>query len=274
MVEVSQKNNPSSDWNVYNDWSSPILPDWKIFDNLFSTYEKLLQDQYAELNSLLKKWDHLLRNFGKDPTRTNWNHFRPLRLNREEDWSDWLAHLLEQSQTGTFAHHLFANHALTPDNFANPVKVEREVAYLAYRADLIIHWSNNHYAHIEIKIGDPNLQKTFATSKIMRNRYHQSAHHWSNYILLLSNQTSDWYELNNNEPDEPPITVLTWDEVAIALRRGLQSNENHSWKVWARAFIGSIEQKLIGYPGHRLTNHPIKNLKEKINILQHGLTNE
>ena len=42
-----------------------------------------------------------LKSFGGDPSgpdSPDWSRFRPLRLVREEDWSDWLAHLLEWVQ--------------------------------------------------------------------------------------------------------------------------------------------------------------------------------
>ena len=274
MVEPSQKNNSSSDWNLYNDWDSPIPPDWIVFDTFLTAYAGLVKHQYTELNTLIKKWDHILSKLGKDPTHINWNNFRPLRLTREEDWSDWLAFLLKQSETGIFAHNLFNNSVSNKSEYAKPLRVEREVSHLGYRADLIIQWLDNHYSHIEIKIGDPNLQKTYATGKAMRNRYHQPITRWSNYILLLSNQISDWNDLTHQETDEPPITVLTWDEVAIALRRALQSNENMTWKAWACTFIGAIEQILIGYPGHLLTHRPVSNLEAKINILKKGIENE
>src|SRR5262245_37323887 len=47
--------------------------------------------------------DQLLVALGADPSARDWTSFRPLRRDREEDWSDWLAQLIEESRTGRFA---------------------------------------------------------------------------------------------------------------------------------------------------------------------------
>ena len=48
-------------------------------------------------------WADRLADLGGEPVCQDWSRFRPLRLSREEDWSDWLAHLIETSSTGVSA---------------------------------------------------------------------------------------------------------------------------------------------------------------------------
>ena len=45
--------------------------------------------------------DRLLHDLGGDPTAHDWTSFLPLRRDREEDWSDWLAQLIGESEPAT-----------------------------------------------------------------------------------------------------------------------------------------------------------------------------
>jgi hypothetical protein len=244
---------------------------WEVIDGFIAAYTDVFEEHYSKLGRLLNEWDQVLESFGNDPTHIDWSHFRPLRLTREEDWADWLAFLIEQSRTGTLAYSLFHEEGMAPDNYVLPQAVEREVSHGEYRADLIIKWRSGCRAHIEVKVGDENLQKTFATSRVMRLAYGQSPENWSNYILLLSHQLPDWHEIQRDDVGEPPVTVLTWIDVSIALRKALLSQENVMWKAWAYCFLGCIEQILVGYPGHRFRNRPVERLDAKIDILSKGM---
>ena len=57
---------------------------------------------------------------------------------------------------------------------------------------MIIEWQDNRYTHIEVKIGDPNLEKTYPTSEVFQEKFEASDDNWTNYILLLSGQLSQW----------------------------------------------------------------------------------
>src|SRR5262249_34086145 len=53
-----------------------------------SLYE---QAQGQRLAAARAPWNKRLAELGGDPWDYDWDRFRPLRLSREEDWSDWLA---------------------------------------------------------------------------------------------------------------------------------------------------------------------------------------
>lgn len=91
-----------------------------VFDELFAAYSDLLDDQYTKLHGVPGEWDRILLDFGNDPTHLNWNRFRPLRRSCEEDWSDWLAFLIERSETGTFARCVFKIEGFKPNDYAKP----------------------------------------------------------------------------------------------------------------------------------------------------------
>ena len=95
----------SSDWYVLHrlistagqikhyEWDST----YRKWLETYKVYLKEIEDEYSRM---LKLSNRALKAFGGDPSSTDWSNFRPLRLSREEDWADWLMHLIEQSGTG------------------------------------------------------------------------------------------------------------------------------------------------------------------------------
>lgn len=64
--------------------------------------------------------------------------FRPLRTDREEDWSDWLAYLLKTSTRGVLAHAVFGPADAEVIELAAPPKVKREFRVEDRRADVVV----------------------------------------------------------------------------------------------------------------------------------------
>jgi len=263
-------------WSIFNGWNVPvekeIIPSWDVFTKLFELNDKIVNYQYNQLSELLEIWNNKLIDLGGDPTQFDWSNFRPLRLSREEDWSDWLAHLISTSQVGELSASLLNIEEFSTEAYCLPTNVYREISHDGYRADIIIEWQNHSYTHIEVKIGDPNLAKTLETGNALQEKYDISDDHWNNYILLLSNQLNDWYNLP--EHLTKPVIAITWEDVAISIRKALKSDELITWKVWAYTFLGAIEQILIGFPGHLIASKPHRNIETKIEILTKGLINE
>ncbi len=275
-----QENNLNEkSWNIFDSWNYKNNPQkvkyhWEYFDELIPFHNAIIEKQYEHFFPLLDKWNSILKDLGKDPTLQNWNKFRPLRLSREEDWVDWLAFLIDTSTTGTFAQELLQIKGVR--NYKNPDKVLREDISKGYRADLIIQWKNKNYTHLEVKVGDPNLKKTFPTSEVFRQKYMVKKGSWTNFILLLSNQLPEWDYLVETKDSDTIVDSITWEDVCISLRRALLSKESTIWKVWAYTYLGAVEQLLIGYPGHLLNKNlkPKENLDKKILILEKSLHHE
>ncbi len=264
-------------WEVFQNWNiNQEKNSWNVFNELQPNYTKVINYKRNEYLKLIEKWDKKLEYLGKDPTHTNWDNFRPLRLSREEDWSDWLAFLIQQSKTGFLSKNIFNIHSFKQENYIYPLKVLREESDFtkSYRADIIIQWKNKKYTHFEIKVGDRNLLKTFKASQNFRKTFKASKNNWTDFILLLPNQVSNWENtLKFNETDNI-IIHKTWKDISIALRKSLSTNETTNWKVWAYSFLGIIEQKLLGLDNYwNLENIPTS-INEKIEILENALNNE
>lgn len=266
----------NNSWSIFDDWNYKVTekifyPDWHIFDSMVSTLSSFYKNRYKEFQSLYSKWDKELKVYGGEPSNFNWNNFRPLRLSREEDWSDWLIHLISKSQTGYFSFHLFRIENTTKNDYSRPAYIDREVSYKRRRADIIIKWKNGIYSHVEIKIGDENLVKTYDTAKAMRSYYNTLKSKWYDFIIILESQVENWVKIDNSK--KCYIKYLTWNDVAIALRKSiLISNEPLSWKVWAYSFLGAIEQKLL-YFKNEYKISDILQIENNIIVLKEGLVN-
>lgn len=274
-----ERDRRSDAWSIFDDWLLPdevenSRHDWNVFGDLVAAYQTLVDSLYEDFNPLLERWDEQLADLGGDPTREDWAAFRPLRLTREEDWSDWLAHLLATSETGVFANSVLGIAEFAPPDYARPRAVEREVSCAGYRADVIVTWQNGCRTHVEVKVGDENLSKTFKTCAVLRDSYLAPKEDWTDFILLLANQLPHWERVRDYETHESRIETVVWDDVCIGLRKGLLATEGVTWKVFARSFLGAIEQLLVGFPGHRLDNKPREGLGDKIRILSDGIGNE
>ncbi|MCK5856124.1 MAG: hypothetical protein KAG64_01465 [Bacteroidales bacterium] len=262
-------------WEIYSDWEwfENDSNDWSSFGQLNSLFKAAINKRNEEYLLLLEQWNQKLSYLGGDPTNSDWSSFRPLRLAREEDWADWLAYLIEKSSTGYFAESVFKIEGFQQNDYAKPAKVLREVSDITsgYRADIIIEWNKIKQTHFEIKIGDPNLLKTFQASESFQKCFNVSDNDWSNYILLLPNQVSDWLRIIELNDTNQQVSYLTWKQITITLRQSLFKDENIVWKVWAYSFIGIIEQKLLGFDNYwNLSRMPV-NISDKIEILKKSL---
>jgi|SRR4051794_14981290 hypothetical protein len=198
-----------------------------------------------EVHALLSSSAAMLAGLGGDPSgpdAPDWSRFRPLRLTREEDWSDWLAHLLETSPTGTFAGLLFRGSGNKAQSFAHP-RAEREVVAGSRRADLVVHWQDGAMAHVEVKVGDQDFDKTFETARNIESANRDMR--IVNYILLPPWSRPAWERCAAGHASENiDVQAFDWMDVVIALRRALPE-QILPWSVWAWSFCGCIERLLL-----------------------------
>jgi hypothetical protein len=221
---------------AWNESVEPMTWDHAItFSEALDSLEAPLRER---LRVVLGRWDDRLSEFGGDPLREDWRRFRPLRRGREEDWSDWLAWLLQTSRSGHFAARLFGREATA---CCGP-KVDRELPVDQHRLDLRISWPKDGMTTVEVKIGDQDFEKTERAAEAhCRSNPGTQCTDW---ILMPREDLDTWHTLAPSR-----VRPICWDEVAKQLRACLVSNaETESWRVWGRSFAGSIEQDLLGYP--------------------------
>jgi len=233
-------------WSFTDTFLVPRSPvTWDSTREWAPSFAAVVHAASAQLHATLAEWDEKLAALGGDPARQDWSSFRPLRRSREEDWSDWLAYLLQVTRTGRFAARLLGG---VEDVERWRVRsVDREVVAEGYRADLVVRFTNGDAAHVEVKIGDRSLAKTVDTGRALR-RVERKTSFRDDYLLLPESDLALWDEEKNGIEGADAIQVRTWTDVARALRRSLvEEGELMTWRAWAFAFLGAVEQHLLGF---------------------------
>lgn len=281
MRRDSNEMKQQPEWSIFRKWglllpqaTSFQLADWSIFESLLVPFEVYSKKKEKEILGCLQEWDTKLREIGGEPRYRDWNDFRPLRLGKEEDWSDWFFYLILSSRSGYFSKLIFNLEGFSQEDYCNAVDKWREASSEGYRCDILINWANRSFTHLEVKTGDPNLEKTAATALAMRKRFQRHNERWFDAILLMGYQLPAWEDIRSKLPVN--ISTITWEDVALALRKSLlYGKEDISWRVWARTFLGAVEQKLLEFPYIKKDRTRIneKIMEPMITILTGGLKN-
>lgn len=76
-------------WTLVSAWRAPIATaSWDSTERWAESLTEVTATARRELAQLRSQWDHELADLGGDPTAVDWTAFRPLRRDREADWSD------------------------------------------------------------------------------------------------------------------------------------------------------------------------------------------
>lgn len=220
---------------------------WSVVDALELTARRMLEDERARFCAAMNKSGQQSMMLGGDPLSVDWARFRPLRLGREEDWSDWLAHLLESSTTGAFARYLLQPATTERGSVTSWIgRAQREQPTSGHRRTDIRFEPLGCSFHIEVKIGDKGFEKTFETAEQLEVDVQKT---WVHLILLPEADLDAWFECARSARRRVGVGVLTWRNVARALRQAFAlQDESLPWRVWAWSFCGAVEQILLRHP--------------------------
>jgi len=242
---------------------------WKTLDPWWSIYISGRGDDVARLQAALDGsnvlWKQRGGHLNQDPLSTGLDqgmrHSDPLNPEIEEDWSDWLAHLLRTDKE-SFRRELLG------DGFGEFRSVEREdylpeTGGIDRYADIVLITASDGIS-IEVKIGDTNYTKTTHTAELLEAHYDHEWHHflllpeWNVPALRASINTDSTEAESDTVEDErpmlatdktPDVEVLYWSDISRTLRTVLlNSNEQHShWAASAYLFCTLIEQVILGF---------------------------
>lgn len=216
-----------------------------LLGNVVQWVDDVRASVQAELDGvglLLSSWDAALRAFGGDPIREDWKAFRPLRLAREEDFSDWLAFLLRLPEGHAIARRIFA--AARPSNATEDVRREERVLFARRRADLVLLCAGNRACHVEVKVWDDNFDKTLETGNGCRLLFNTRGD-WRDYVLLPDENVSQSADAAAGDN----IGIVTWGDVTRETRHALLRPGNSlQWVAFARVFCGAVEEKILRVP--------------------------
>jgi len=220
---------------------------WRSINALKDKAEGALAPYHGRYQHLLHRWKQRLRPICGELFEVAWADFRPLRLSREEAWSDMLAWLLEAATTGILGRLMFGAHTNHNSACFRTRNVEREVQTKNQerRADIVVTWRSGQRTHIEVKVGDKNFDKTFETCRKLHAAIPTCV--WSDAILMPDGSRAAWEKAARSNVGESTVEVILWDDVARYLRRCLwERREPAAWQAWAWTFCGAIEADLLG----------------------------
>jgi len=217
------------------------------------------------VKALNRRWEQSNVSFDADPLVADWTESNPqagpLRTNQEENWSQWLAHLIRDSSGG-----------YTTDMFnlqfnTVPTRVRCERAYHDEdlhdrRVDILAEFESRGVT-IEVKIGDEHYQKTPQTA-YLTEKHHQRNLDWAHYLLLPHSKQDVIQQVFGDQMSDPEshrptitatgsnacdITVIYWEDVAQTLRRTLLSDTEQSahWNASAYLFTTLIEEQILRF---------------------------
>ncbi|EJN59705.1 hypothetical protein HSB1_18630 [Halogranum salarium B-1] len=235
---------------------------WGAIDELWDSYAEHQQTELKELQELMETlgavWSDEGSQFDSDPLTTNWRpeskYEGPLRTTvNEEDWSQWLAHLLRTS-TGSFSQALLGTPNRSPD------RVRREVVFsdgqFTRRIDILVEYEDTAVS-MEVKNGDTNYGKTPQTAGLVER---DDTRDWSHILLLQENKLQRLRQSFGETLDEsterrptiqsegyPDIDVRCWKDVSRLLRQMLLDDREPGshWAASAYLFITLIEQRIL-----------------------------
>ena len=254
---------------------------WNEMEPWWETYSERQRLQASELAELLdeldESWKRSESRFDSDPLSVDWTahtHTRgPLRPNQEENWSQWLAHLLRSN--GEFVGELFG------DNFEGPPDSVRREVYLPSsdperpdRYPDILLFSGQDGVSIEVKIGDEHFGKTPHTAALVERHHHKDWHH----VLLVPEYKRDTLEevfedelegdserLRIDGEQSGPLEAVFWRDVTAAIREMLRKGESTDhWESSAYVFCTLVEQKVLGFN----TEEKVADLAEASDVIK------
>lgn len=198
--------------------------------------------------------------FTQDPLCESWESQSPmagpLRTNQEENWSQWIAHLIRSSD-GRFSHELFG----IPEQSTKSVDREIHISSQEHhdrRVDVIVEFPELSCS-IELKKGDEHYEKSSEAAYLAEaNADHDKP--WTHYLLVPKLKRPAVVDAFGDNIDlsgagNPTIyseafvdvEILWWNDVAAALRRAITAEASENWQASAYLFITLIEQKIMKF---------------------------
>lgn len=244
--------------------SSPVNEQWSDADTWWDEY---VQSQLRDLETIgelidavSSQWAGNASVFTQDPLEESWRSGQqmvgPLRTNQEENWSQWLAHLIRSSD-GAFMQDLFGS----PEQPASAVRREVHVSSREHhdrRVDIFVEGPDR-CVSIEVKIGDENYEKTPEAAYLAETNL-TACSTWNHYLLVPESKGPQLADAFNSDlktfADARPtivseefvdVAVLYWNDVAHALRDAITDETAEHWEASAFSFITLIEQKIADF---------------------------
>jgi hypothetical protein len=226
--DITQRRQPSVDWLAVKRMVSATKP---LLDANREDAQRLLEQSNRYLNPV------------RDPFEMDFGLHRWLQKDREEAYSDWLAWIVGQLRTPERITKLLLGE--DSNTLASKCKGElvvrretvRDGMEFTRRTDLEIIFDNRNAIVVEVKMidaADVDLQQ-------LRDQVNYTPD-FDHHLLVAPSGTGDI--------DLERFKLLLWQDLCVRLRRAIPelSRENITAAAMTLAFVGAVEQNLLGLP--------------------------
>jgi hypothetical protein len=231
-------------WADLAQWASDNSSDqfhWTTSSELVDTAKPYFRSQNRLLLEALK---HSRRQFKPlcDPLEGDFGLHKWLSSEREETYSAWLCWIIEQFQDTQMLMALFGmrNDSLPKGLIRTRVEDWTEEGHKGKtgRVDIKITIHGQPILLLELKMGSADSADTEKQAG-----YSKSLPSFKHKVLLA--------ESGDREEYPGGFKLRTWKSVCIEIRRGIAevTKSNRINRAMALAFVGAVEQNIIGYPG-------------------------
>jgi len=205
-----------------------------------------------QLLPLLEESDKRLRPFG-DPLHVDFRAHRWLEGDREETYSDWLQWVVQQLETPELVFQLFGTKAPDGERPNEGPTVEREVwvpqghAGHTGKIDLVIRFGQWAILTVEVKTGGADASDTGKQEGYRAWLEGQTVEHKLEPVLLAVDAKDKEYAGG--------FRFVSWADVCLELRSivpELLRKNRFTAGAMALAFVGAVEQNLLGFSAQSL----------------------
>lgn len=234
---------PGQSWNAARAFVDGSVP-------YFAAHKGRLSKLIAQSNRILSPL--------ADPLDLDLGAHRWLRVSREEAYSDWLAWILEQFEDVSTICKLFS--ISVPQKFDRTfVKREHTVSQghegCQGRLDILVSYDDVPFLAVEVKLG-----RAVGPEVLKHQGYAASLPKETQKIVLA---------INGETVDAHGFQLRRWEDVTVNLRTIVAACRlPMGVRAMMLAFVGAVEQNLLGYPGN-ITRYIATHRTFSISIIQH-----
>jgi hypothetical protein len=223
--------------------------DWRPVAEMVEAAKKTLKVEAERLRSFLARSDQQLQPWG-DPLAVDLGTHRWLANEREENYSDWLAWVIEQLKTPEQVFRLFGEECPTESSTRSTRPTVSREHYVPFgheghqgRLDVLIDYEGLPLLDIEVKKGDAEQSDTGKQEGYRRSLEKGHPDRELRHVLLVTSA--------NEATSEGDYVVRTWAEVCVELRRMAAGELKGCMSPLALAmilaFVAAVEENLLGF---------------------------